>query len=150
MHHRLADTGRRAVRLLTIIDVFTRECQALEVAHGFRSRDVIEVLNAHRGAPAALRCDNGTEFTATAFDQWVYWNHVQIDYSRPGKPTDNAFVESFNGRVRQELLNGSWFLTIEAARRATRAWRRDYNENRPHRSLDKITPREFTARAKAS
>lgn len=153
MHDRLADEGRRAVRLLTIVDVFTRECLALEVARGFRSQDVIEVLNriiARRGAPAALRCDNGTEFTATAFDQWAYWNHVQIDYSRPGKPTDNAFIESFNGRVRQELLNGSWFLTIEAARRATRAWRRDYNENRPHRSLGNITPREFAARAKAS
>jgi putative transposase len=78
-------------------------------------RLVLNRIIVSRGAPTALRCDNGTEFTATAFDQWAYWNHVQIDYSRPGKPTDNAFIESFNGRVRQELLNGSWFPTIEAA-----------------------------------
>lgn len=152
MHDRLADDGRRAFRLLTIVDAFTRECLALEVARGFRSEDVIKVLNrivARRGTPLALRCDNGTEFTATAFDQWAYWNHVQIDYSRPGKPTDNAFIESFNGRVRQELLNGSWFMTLEEARRSALRWRHDYNVNRPHRSLGNITPREFANRAKA-
>jgi putative transposase len=150
MHDRLADLGRRAIRLLTVVDVHTRECLALEVARGFRSQDVIEVLSrvaARRGKPHAIRCDNGTEFTATAFDQWAYANGIVIDFSRPGKPTDNAFIESFNGRVRQELLNASWFATLDQARRAARSWRHDYNENRPHRSLGNRTPSEFAASA---
>jgi putative transposase len=115
MHDRLGGADRRAIRLLTCVDVFTRECLALEVASGFRAGDVINVLSkivAKRGRPQAIRCDNGTEFTATAFDQWAYANSIMIDYSRPGKPTDNAFIESFNGRVRQELLNASWFDTM--------------------------------------
>lgn len=147
MHDRLANEARRAYRLLTIVDVHTRERLALEPAFAFRAIDVIAVLNkiiARRGCgPQSIRCDNGTEFTATAFDQWAYANDVIIDYSRPGKPTDNAFIESFNGRVRQELLNGAWFTSLEEVRRACRAWGRDYNENRPHRSLGNITPAEF-------
>lgn len=148
MHDRLANLERRPIRLLTVVDVFTRECLALEVARGFRAQVVIETLSrivARRGRPEAIRCENGTEFTATAFDQWAYANSITIDYSRPGKPTDNAFIESFNGRVRQELLNASWFATLEEARRAARLWRADYNEKRPHRSLGNKTPEEFAA-----
>jgi putative transposase len=148
MHDRLATPDRRPIRLLTVVDIFTRECLGLEVAYGFRARDVTSVLSrilARRGKPQAIRCDNGTEFTATAFDQWAYANSITIDYSRPGKPTDNAFIESFNGRVRQELLNACWFDTIESARRAARNWRHDYNVIRPHRSLGYKTPREFAA-----
>ena len=151
MHDRLATEDRRPIRLLTVVDVFTRECLVLEVARGFRAHDVTAALSrvvARRGRPQAIRCDNGTEFTATAFDQWAYANSITIDYSRPGKPTDNAFIESFNGRVRQELLNASWFATLDSARRAARAWRRDYNENRPHRSLGNKTPEEFAATAR--
>jgi putative transposase len=105
MHDRLTD-GRK-FRLLTIVDTFTRECVALEVAYGFKSPDVINVLRraiAKRGKAQTLRCDNGSEFTSTEFDQWAYWNGITIDFSRPGKPTDNAHIASFNGRVRQELL----------------------------------------------
>jgi putative transposase len=150
MHDRLADSQRHVIRLLTIVDIYTRECLALEVGRTFRSQDVIHVLSrviAQRGRPQAIRCDNGTEFTATAFDQWAYANSIVVDFSRPGKPTDNAFIESFNGRVRQELLNASWFATLAQARRAARAWHRDYNENRPHRSLGNRTPAEFAALA---
>jgi putative transposase len=144
IHDRLSN-GRK-FRLLTVVDTFSRECIALEVAYGFKSIDVITALRraiARYGKPQTLRCDNGSEFTSTDFDQWAHWNKVAIDFSRPGKPTDNAHVESFNGRVRQELFNPSWFDTIEQARREAGAWRRDYNEIRPHRSLGNKSPREF-------
>ena len=104
MHDRLSN-GRK-FRLLTVVDAFTRECIALEIAYGFKSMDVITALRraiARRGKPQTLRCDNGSEFTSTEFDQWTYWNKITIDFSRPGKPTDNAHIESFNGRVRQEF-----------------------------------------------
>lgn len=144
MHDRL--TSGRKIRLLTVVDTFSRECLALDVRHGFSADDVISVLRhvvADRGLPQTIRCDNGTEFTATRFDQWAYWNRIEIDFSRPGKPTDNAFIESFNGSVRRELLNPSWFDTVEQARREAGVWRRDYNEIRPHRSLDNKSPKEF-------
>lgn len=111
MHDRLAGDHHRPFRLLTIVDIFTRECLALEVATGFRARNVVHVLSrlvARRGAPIAIRCDQGTEFTAEALDQWAYNNRIELDFSRPGKPTDNAFIEAFNASVRKELLNTSW------------------------------------------
>ncbi len=153
MHDRLMGNDRKAFRLLTIVDIFTRECVALEVAHGFRARDVISVLTrlvAKRGAPIAIRCDQGTEFTSEALDQWAYNNRIELDFSRPGKPTDNSFVESFNASVRKELLNTSWFDTILAVRRAARSWRREYNEFRPHRSLANKTPQAYARWAKAA
>lgn len=151
MHDRLMGETRRPFRLLTIVDIFTRECLALEVAPGFRARSVVDVLSrivARRGAPIAIRCDQGTEFTAEALDQWAYNNRIELDFSRPGKPTDNAFIESFNASVRKELLNTSWFDTLEAARQAARSWRREYNEVRPHRSLANETPKAFAESAK--
>jgi putative transposase len=151
MHDTLKGEERRKFRLLNVVDIFTRECLALEVAHGFKARDVIRTLDrivAQRGAPTAIRCDQGTEFTAEALDQWAYNNHIELDFSRPGKPTDNAFVESFNASVRKELLNTSWFATLEDARRAARAWQREYNEIRPHRSLANQTPKAFALSAK--
>jgi len=151
MHDRLMGEGRKAFRLLTVVDIFTRECLALEVAPGFRARDVVNVLTrlvGQRGTPIAIRCDQGTEFTAEALDQWAYNNRIELDFSRPGKPTDNAFAEAFNASVRKELLNTSWFDTLETARRAARAWRREYNEVRPHRSLANETPNAFAQAAK--
>jgi transposase InsO family protein len=121
MHDRLMDAKRRPFRILTVVDIYTRECLALDVASGFRAQCVVEVLSrivARRGAPTAIRCDQGTEFTAEALDQWAYNNRIELDFSRPGKPTDNAFIDSFNSSVRRELLNTSWFDTIEEARRA--------------------------------
>ncbi len=151
MHDRLMGNERKAFRLLTIVDIFTRECLALEVANGFRARDVVTVLSRlirRRGTPTAIRCDQGTEFTAEALDQWAYNNGVELDFSRPGKPTDNSFAEAFNASVRKELLNTSWFDTIVAARRAARAWCKDYNEVRPHRSLGNKTPQAFALTVK--
>lgn len=151
MHDRLRGEERRKIRLLTIVDIFTRECLALEVAHGFQAAGVIHVLNKiiiERGAPIAIRVDQGTEFTSEALDQWAYNNKIELDFSRPGKPTDNAFIESFNATVRKELLNTSWFDTLEAARRAAREWRREYNEIRPHRSLANQTPKAYALSAK--
>jgi putative transposase len=136
--------------VLTIVDIVTRECLALEVAPGFRAANVVDVLSrivAQRGAPTAIRCDQGTEFTAEALDQWAYANKIELDFSRPGKPTDNAFVESFNSTVRKELLNTSWFVNLQEARKAARAWQREYNQERPHRSLSNKTPQAFAASA---
>ena len=150
MADNLAD-GRK-IRLLTIVDNFSRECLALDVASGFKGTDVAQALTrvvSKRGKPRQIRCDNGPEFISKALDQWAYWNKVELDFSRPGKPTDNAFIESFNGRVRQELLNASWFETLEQAREMTSAWRTEYNEYRPHRSLGNASPNEF-ARAHAT
>lgn len=153
MHDRLMGEERKAFRLLTIVDIFTRECLALEVATGFRARDVVGVLTRlieKRGTPIAIRCDQGTEFTAEALDQWAYNNRIELDFSRPGKPTDNAFAEAFNASVRKELLNTSWFDTLEAARRAAQLWRIEYNEVRPHRSLANKTPLDFALAAKGA
>src|SRR6185437_11542784 len=105
MHDRLADGS--SYRLLTVVDNFTRECIALHPDLRLSSADVINVLNTairERGKPRAIRCDNGSEFASIAVDQWAYWNSIQMDFSRPGKPTDNAYCESFNGTVRKELL----------------------------------------------
>ena len=146
MHDRLADS--RPYRLFTVVDIFSRECVALEVAQRFCSEDVAAVLQRacrERGAPKVLRCDNGTEFVAKPLDRWAFWNKITLDFSRPGKPTDNAFIESFNGGVRRELLNPSYFETIEQARHAARIWRAEYNEFRPHSMLANKTPKEFAA-----
>ncbi len=109
VHDRLSN-GRN-FRLLTAIPAYTRGCITLEPAYGFKSTDVISVLRRaipKYGKPQTLRCGNGSEFTATEFDQWARWNKIAIDFSRPGKPADSARVESFDGRVRQELLNPCW------------------------------------------
>jgi putative transposase len=151
MADNLAD-GRK-IRLLTIVDNFSRECLALDVATGFKGSDVAQALTrivTERGRPREIRCDNGPEFISKALDQWAYWNKVQLDFSRPGKPTDNAFIESFNGRVRQELLNASWFDSLEKAREMTAAWRAEYNLHRPHRSLGNASPTEFARAAAAA
>ena len=149
MHDRLADN--RPYRLLTIVDIYSRECIALEVAPRFCSDDVVTVMrrvSRERGAPKVLRCDNGSEFVAKPLDQWAFWNKVTLDFSRPGKPTDNAFIESFNGGVRRELLNPSYFETIEEARSAARIWREEYNTFRPHSMLANKTPQEFADAAR--
>ena len=99
------------------------------------------------GGSAPFCMYHGTEFVATPLDQWAFWNKVALDFSRPGKPTDNAFIESFNGGVRRELLNPSYFETIDQARQAARVWRAEYNEFRPHSMLGNLTPKEFAATA---
>ena len=100
-----------------------------------------------RGSPRTIRVDNGPEFISKALDRWAYENSVTLDVSRPGKPTDNAFVESFNGRLRDECLNAHWFLSLADARAKIEAWRRFYNESRPHTLLGWLPPNEYAAAA---
>ena len=137
--------GRR-FRILTLVDNFSRESLALRASDRFRGEDVVKVLEsvtAERGFPRSIRVDNGPEFISKTLDWWAYWNQVQLDFSRPGKPTDNAFIESFNGKLRQECLNQHWFLSLEDAQDVLQAWQQDYNGHRPHSALGDRTPIEF-------
>jgi len=141
--------GRR-IRALTVVDNFTRESLAIEVGQGITGEQVVAVMNrvvAVRGAPKSIRVDNGPEFVSCALDQWAYLHQVTLDFSRPGKPTDNALVESFNGRLRDECLNTNWFLSLDDAKRKIEAWREHYNESRPHTALGYVSPREFAQQA---
>jgi len=97
-----------------------------------------------------LFCDKGSEFSGQAMDLWAYQHGVRIDFSRPGKPTDNAYVESFHGTFRQECLNAHWFMTLSEAKEIIEAWRGEYNESRPHRALGEQTPNEFASQVAAS
>jgi putative transposase len=133
-------------RALTVVDVFSREGLAIEVGQRLKGEHVVEVLNRlvrQRGAPKYLFADNGAEFTGHLVDLWAYHHGVRIDFSRPGKPTDNAFIETFNGSLRDECLNLHWFETIGEAKAQIEAWRRDYNESRPHMALGHRTPQEY-------
>jgi putative transposase len=141
--------GRR-LRALTVVDVFTREALAIEIDQGIKGEQVVSAVTRvalARGMPRAIRVDNGPEFVSKALDRWAYENGVTLDFSRPGKPTDNAFVESFNGRLRDECLNAHWFLSLADARSKIEAWRREYNESRPHTSLGWMTPQEYALAA---
>jgi len=137
--------GRR-IRVLTIVDQYTREAVAMEVRGSFKSIDVIKVLNrlsrSHR-KPSVIQVDNGPEFTSGEFIAWASRANVRLDFSRPGKPTDNAFIESFNARVRAECLNANVFESLEDARNILTKWRIDYNRVRPHSALGMLTPKEF-------
>ncbi len=146
-------TEGQRFRALTIVDVFTRESLAIEVGRALKGTDVVHVLNRlrfERRAPKMLFCDNGSEFTSQIMDLWAYQNGVKIDFSRPGKPTDNAFVESFNGTLRAECLDTHWFGSLAEAKESIEAWRREYNESRPHRALGEKTPNEFAKEIAAS
>ena len=135
-------------RALTVVDIYTRESLAIDVGQRLRGEDVVATLGRlqqQRGAPTYLFCDNGGEFSGRILDLWAYHHRVRIDFSRPGKPTDNAYVESFNGRLRDECLNTHWFESINEAKQQIEAWRRDYNESRPHMALGERTPEEFAA-----
>ncbi len=129
--------GRR-FRLLTVVDHFTHECLDIVTDQSLRDEHVAEAMTrlvAKRGRPTAIKVDNGSEFAGKVMDRWVYENGVELDFSRRGTPTDNALVESFNGRLRQECLNEHWFLSLTDARSKIDAWRRFYNEERPHTAL---------------
>lgn len=144
-------TSGERFRALTIVDVFSREALAIEVGKSLRAENVVDVCNqlaAQRGAPKRVFTDNGSEFSGRMFDLWAYHHRVQIDFSRPGKPTDNCFIETFNGALRDECLNLHWFQTLEEAKARIEAWRRDYNESRPHQALQDMTPVEFANEAK--
>ncbi len=144
MSDQLADG--RWIRVLTIVDNFSRESLATEVESTFTGHAVTAILARiarGRGCPKSIRVDNGPEFTSRALDQWAYLNKVELDFSRPGKPTDNAFIESFNGKRRAECLNQHWFTSLSEAKTTIEEWRQDYNEARPHESLGYLAPSEF-------
>ena len=137
----------RRLRVLTVVDNYTRECLAIEVDQGIGGEKGVGVLGRitmERPTPKAIRVDHGPEFVSKVLDQWAYRNGVTLDFSRPGKPTDNAYVESFNGSLRDECLNVNWFLSLEDARGKIEAWRKHYNENRPHTALGNIPPSDLT------
>lgn len=139
--------GRR-FRALTVVDNFTKESLAIEVDQQLTGEDVVNVMNHlkhQRGLPQRIQTDNGSEFISIALDRWAYDHGVTMDYSRPGKPTDNPFIESFNGSFRDECLNTHWFLSLADAREKIESWRQDYNHFRTHSSLGDITPAEFAA-----
>ena len=141
----------RAFRILTVVDCHTRESLAIAPRTSFRAYQVTEVLDRlaqQRGRPKSLRVDNGPEFAGRMLDQWAYLNGVEIDFSRPGKPTDNAYIEAFNSRLRAECLNASWFLSMADARDRIEEWRTDYNEDRPHTAHGGLTPSAFAKQAK--
>jgi len=145
--HDAVECGR-VIRVLSVVDAYTRECLALEVDTSFASRRVTRVLEARiaeRGRPQAIRCDNGPEFTSRHFLAWAVERGIELIHIQPGKPTQNARVESFNGRLRDECLTVSWFQNLFEARRKIAAWRTEYNEERPHSSLGYKTPKAFAA-----
>lgn len=137
---------RRRFRLLPVLDHFTHECLEIAGAHPLRADDVSEAvarLVAERGRPDAINVDNGSEFAGKVMDRWAYENGVELDFSRRGPPTANTMVESFNGRLLQECLNEHWFLSLADARSKIEAWRRFYNEERPHSAVAWKAPAEL-------
>ena len=139
-------SGGQKFRILTVVVVYSREGLATEVDYRLRAENVVEVLNRlvrQRGAQKFLFADNGAEFTGHLVDLWAYHHNVRIDFSRPGKPTDNAFIETFNGSLRDECLNLHWFDNLAEAKRLIEAWRIDYNVSRPHMGIGNIPPREY-------
>ena len=138
----------RWIRVLTVVDQFTRECLTLHADTALSGEKVAAALDpvvALRGAPQSITVDNGTEFASKAMDLWAYKNGVHLDFIRPGKPVENGYIESFNGRLRDECLNGEVFFTLADARRKLALWRHDYNHHRPHSALADRTPNEFAA-----
>lgn len=141
VHDQLA-TGRK-IRVLTIVDTFSRYSPAVDPRFSYRGEDVVQTLERvcrEAGYPKAIRVDQGSEFISRDLDLWAYHKGVILDFSRPGKPTDNAFIESFNGKFRSECLNAHWFMSLDDARRKIEDWRKDYNEVRPHSAIGNKPP----------
>ncbi len=139
--------GQR-IRVLTIVDIFCKISPAIGVGFSYKGCDVVETLEQatkEQGCPKRIRVDNGPEFVSRDLDLWAYARGVVLDFSRPGKPTDNAYIEAFNSRFRQECLNASWFLSLDDARSKIEAWRIEYNTVRPHTAIGHMTPAEFAA-----
>jgi putative transposase len=139
----------RKIRALTMVDDYSRKCHRIEVDTSIGGVRVARVLNEiaqGEGLPELITIDNGPEFIGKALDAWAYQRGVKLNFIRPGKPVDNSFIESFNGRFRDECLNDHWFTSLDEARRIIEDWRVDYNNERPHTSLDNLTPEEFLAK----
>ena len=136
----------RKLRCLTIVDDYSRECLVIEVDTSINGRRVAAVLDRLadlRGLPESITVDNGPEFAGQVLDAWAYEHGVQLSFIRPGHPVENAYIESFNGRFRDECLNEHWFMTLDHARQIIERWRIEYNTERPHSSLGDLTPEEF-------
>ncbi|MFK4064113.1 IS3 family transposase, partial [Brucella anthropi] len=141
VHDQLA-TGKK-LRILTIVDTHSRYSPATDPRFSYRGEDVVQTLEKvcrRAGYPKTIRVDNGSEFISRDLDLWAYANKVTLDFSRPGKPTDNGFIEAFNSKLRAECLNAHWFLTLEDAREKLENWRRHYNEDRPHSAIGYNVP----------
>jgi putative transposase len=148
MHDQLA--GGRKFRTLNLMDGYTRESLRIEPdtsLPGLRVVRIVDALRERRGTPTAIQVDNGTEFTSRVVDQRAYQNQVALHFIERGKPTQNALIESFNGKFRDECLNQNWFVDLRHARELIEAWREDYNTVRPHSSLRYLTPEEFATSA---
>lgn len=144
VHDQLYD-GRK-IRILTVIDAFTRFVPAIDVRPRYTGSNVVDTLElvcAKLGYPKSIRVDNGPEFISKDLDLWAYTKGVELDFSRPGKPTDNAYIESLNGKFRAECLNAHWFMNLADARRKCEAWREDYNTCRPHSSIGYKVPADM-------
>lgn len=144
------DAGRR-FKVLTIVDDYSRECPAMEVDSSLNGKRVVQTLEklaAMRGLPEVITVDNGPEFSGKTLDAWAYQNKVRLNFIRPGKPVENAYIESFNGKLRDECLNENRFLSLQQARQIIETWRKDYNEVRPHSSLNDLTPQEYARQQK--
>jgi putative transposase len=142
----------RTFRVLTVVDQWSRQSPILEVASSLSGATVGVALDrvlAAGAPPRSITVDHGTEFMSRALEDWAYQRGVQLDFIRPGKPVKNAFIESFNGRLRDECLNVHQFTSIEDAKAKIEAWRVDYNQRRPHSSLGHLTPNEFVAQRQA-
>jgi len=151
VHDQLA-TGRK-IRVLTVVDTFSRYVPVLDPRFSYRGEDVVATLDrvcGKTGYPKTIRVDQGSEFISRDMDLWAYQRGVTLDFSRPGKPTDNAFIEAFNGRFRAECLNAHWFLSLADAVEKLEAWRRDYNEQRPHGAIGNNVPAELMKSAHAA
>lgn len=151
VHDQLSN-GRK-FRVLTVIDKWHRQCCALQPDFALTGRSVVDAMNEiarERELPYAIAVDHGTELTSKVLDEWCYLRGVKLDFVRPGKPTENGFIESFNGRLRDECLNVHEFTTLHEVRAVLNAWRDDYNHRRPHGSLGHLTPSEFAIKGQES
>lgn len=141
VHDQLA-LGRK-IRILTVVDIFSKFSPVIDPRFSYRGEDVVATLDricAQTGYPSTIRVDQGSEFISRDLDLWAYTHGVTLDFSRPGKPTDNAFIEAFNSKLRAECLNAHWFMSLEDARQKLEGWRRYYNEDRPHSAIGQIPP----------
>ena len=138
--------GGSRLRVFTVIDVYTRECLAAASAFRMGAGEVVKVLEqirCRRGVPKRIYCDQGSEFASRLTDLWAYQHQVTLMFSRPGRPTDNAYIESFNRSFRDECLNLHWFLSLQEAQEKIEAWRQEYNESRPHKALNHLSPSQY-------
>ena len=141
VHDQLA-TGRK-IRILTVVDTFSRYVPVLDARFSYKGEDVVATLDRicrKTGYPKTIRVDNGSEFVSRDMDLWADQRGVTLDFSRPGKPTDNAYIEAFNSKLRSECLNAHWFMGLADTAEKLEAWRRDYNEERPHSAIGNNVP----------